>query len=265
MPDRTSLPRLPVLRRWGGAAILLVGLPAIASAADPATDATSKASDPFVIEKRTDKPDGSAALTLGRRLQTELDAKVGVDVGLAAPLTTTPPAEAYLNGWTRQDRSTGVGWANVSVPASSLGWDKAALEARIDPTQDQGKVATTLSRSMPIGDAARVTVSNGYSLTETLAIPGGPPPMSSSKAGPPAPVPPSQSLATEGVVSLDVLSSATTFAAGAKYSSTEDKWLRTLSAEQKFLGGPFSLTGSISERPTGEVDRSIKAGFKSAW
>ncbi len=264
MRGRTPLAGLPVLRRCGGAAILLVGLSAIPAASDPATSGASKAGDSFAIESRTDKPDGSTALTLGRRLQTEWDAKVGVDVGLAPPLTTTPGPEIYLNGTTRQDQSTGAGWANVTVPASALGWEKAAVEARIAPAQDQGKIATTLSRSVPVSDGARLTIRNGYSLSETLASPGGLL-TTPTKAGPPAPLPPGRTLATEGVVSIDVLSSATTFAACAKYSSTDDRWLRTLSAEQKLFGGPFSLTGSISERATGETDRSVKAGFKSTW
>ena len=34
---------------------------------------------------RTDKPDGSSALTVGRRLPTPWEAKVGADVSLAAP------------------------------------------------------------------------------------------------------------------------------------------------------------------------------------
>ena len=34
---------------------------------------------------RTDKPDGSSALTIGRRLPTPWETKVGADVSLAAP------------------------------------------------------------------------------------------------------------------------------------------------------------------------------------
>ena len=39
---------------------------------------------------RTDKPDGSAALTIGRRLPTAWETKVGTDVSLAAPSPTAP-------------------------------------------------------------------------------------------------------------------------------------------------------------------------------
>ena len=266
MPDCPPTPGSPLLRRWSGAAVVLVALPTLAVAADPASpDAKAKGGDPLAIESRTDRPDGSAALTVGRRLQTDWDAKLGVDVGVAPPMSTTPPPDAWLNGWTRQDRSTGVGWANVLLPIAPLGWDKAAIEARVDPAQDQGRLATTLSRSVPLGDDARVTVRNGYSLTETLGGPGAVLVAPTTKAGPPSPVTFGQALATDGGVSLDLLGSATTFAAGARYSTSDEKWLRTLSAEQKLFNTPFSVTGTISERPTGETDRSIKAGIKGNW
>lgn len=265
MPERT-IP--PVVRRWSGATFLLIVL-ATPAWTDPAADKASKSGDAFVIGGRTDKPDGSTAMTVGRRLPTEWETKVGVDFGLAAPLTTTPAPEAYLNGWAQQDRSSGVGWASVAVPATPFGWDKAALEARVDPVQDRSKVATTLTRSVPIGDTAKVTVQQGYSLTETLANPSGAAvplaPSTRSSAPVASPAAPAPTLTTEGQVSLNILSSATTFSAGAKLSSSDDKWLRTLSAEQKLFGGPFSVTGSISERATGETDRSVKAGFKAAW
>jgi len=48
-------------------------------------------------------------------------------------------------------------------------------------------------------------------------------------------------------------------------SSTDDKWLRTLSAEQKLFGGPVSITGSVSETAAGDISKSLKAGFKRSW
>jgi hypothetical protein len=47
---------------------------------------------------RTDRPDGSAALTIGRRLPTEWETKVGTDVSVAAPAGTA--AENLLRGVT---------------------------------------------------------------------------------------------------------------------------------------------------------------------
>jgi hypothetical protein len=271
MPDRTTLPSP---RRWATACALLAAISssvistfAVSTSAwaDSAPDKAKKSGDPFLIGNRSDKPDGSTALTVGRRLPTEWETKVGMDFGLKAPLTTSPTPEAYLDGWAQQDRSSGAGWASIAVPATPFGLDKAAIEARIDPTQDQGRLATTLSRSMPIGDDAKVTLQQGYAWTETLANPAGATLVAPGGTSAPSVSPPTQMLTSESQLSLNLLSTDTTFAAGAKLSSTEDKWLRTLSAEQKLFGGPFSVTGAISERPTGETDKSVKAGFKHAW
>jgi hypothetical protein len=54
-------------------------------------------------------------------------------------------------------------------------------------------------------------------------------------------------------------------ALGANISSTDEKWLPSLSTEQKLFGGPFSVTGSVSETPTGETSKSLTAGFKRQW
>ena len=52
---------------------------------------------------------------------------------------------------------------------------------------------------------------------------------------------------------------------GTNISSTDEKWLPSLSAEQKLFGGPVSVTGSVSETPTGETSKSLTAGFKRQW
>jgi hypothetical protein len=48
-------------------------------------------------------------------------------------------------------------------------------------------------------------------------------------------------------------------------SSSEERPLPSISAEQKLFNSPLSVTGTISQRPTGETDRSIMAGFKKSW
>jgi hypothetical protein len=254
----------PVARRWSGVAAVLLVLTAPVWAgpggSKPGTDDGT-----MLIGTRTDKPDGSTAMTVGRRLPTAWETKVGIDFGLAAPLTTTPAPEAYLNGWAQSDRSSGIAWANIALPATSFGLDKAALEARVDPAHDQGNLATTLSRSVPIGDAARLILQQGYTFSEMLANPAAADTPSAIAAGSGALPSPSHTVTSEGQVSLTFPSSAITFSAGAKMSSTDDKWLRTLSAEQKLFGGPMSLTGAISERATGETDKSVKAAVKYAW
>jgi hypothetical protein len=213
-----------------------------------------------VITRRTDNPDGTTALTLGRRLPTEWETQVGVDMGLDRS-EISPSVESRLDGSWRQDRSSGAGWATLTVPTAPLGWDKTAIEARVDPTQDQGKVSTTLSKSIPLGSTTRLNVKNGYAVTEpipnnigsTLVTPNG------------TPTSPASAVATENSVSLQFLPMATTVSAGATLSSADDRWLRSIGAEQKLFGGPVSVTGTLSERADGAVDGSLKAGFKRQW
>lgn len=44
----------------------------------------------------------------------------------------------------------------------------------------------------------------------------------------------------------------------------DDKWLRRIGAEQKLFGG-VTVTGSVSETPSGFANRSVSAGFKANW
>jgi hypothetical protein len=147
------------------------------------------------------------------------------------------------------DQSTGVAWATITGGQLPLGWDKASIETRVDPSQEQGKVGTTLSRSVPVGDEVSVTLENGVSVTRTL------PHVSA----------PGQSWASSQALRFNILPTDTSVSVGAGISSTEDKWLRSLSAEQKLFGGPVSVTGSVSETSSGDHSKSLRAGFKRTW
>lgn len=194
------------------------------------------------IGSRTDNADGSVAITAGERLPTAWDAKVGVDMAAPATLPDVVPGQAQNHG---------AGWANVAVPAAPIGLDKATIDARVDPVADQGTVSTSLSRSVPIGDSMSITLQNGYAVTQTLANPVG------AEAAP-------RVLSGDGAVRVE-LPTATALSAGASMSSTDERVLPKISAEQKLFGTPLSVTGSISERPTGNTDKSITAGFKHNW
>jgi hypothetical protein len=215
----------------------------------PRARAPAAAAPSAPIGGRNLKADGTVAVSAGQRLPTAWETKVGVDVAAPGRVPDAFAGEA--------DR--GAGWASVLVPAAPVGLDKATIDARVDPNADQGKLSTSLSRSLPIGGGASITLQNGYAVTQTLAAPGGAP------ATPNLPgVAPSRVYAGDGGVRLD-LPSATAFSAGASVSSTDERLLPKVSAEQKLFGTPLSITGSISERSTGETDRSVTAGFKHTW
>jgi hypothetical protein len=200
-------------------------------------------SAPDAIGSRNEKVDGSVSVSAGQRLPTAWETKVGVDVAAPAQMPDAFASRA-------QDR--GSGWANVTVPAAPLGLDKATIDARVDPNADQGKLSTALSRSVPIGGGMSITLQNGYAVTQSLANPNG--------VAAPAP----RAYSGDGAVRLE-LPTATALSAGAKMSSSDERPTPSVSAEQKLFNSPLSVTGTISQRPTGETDRSITAGFKKSW
>ena len=131
------------------------------------------------------------------------------------------------------DQSNGVAWATVTAPGFQfpLGWDQTSIETRVDPSQQQSKVGTTLSRSVPVGENVTATLQNGLAVTSPF---------------------PNATTHDHGWTSnqslrFNVLPTDTSVSLGANISSTDEKWLPSLSAEQKLFGGPFSVTGSVSE------------------
>jgi hypothetical protein len=182
---------------------------------------------------------------------TDWSGKAGVDARKPAiPAADFQPE--HLTAGAIPDQSTGVAWASVTAPGldAPLGWDKTSIETRLDPSQEQGRVGTTLSRSVPVGENFSVTLQNGVAVTRTL---------------PSVAQPPSQSWASSQAVRFNILPTDTTLSVGANISTTDEKWLRTLSAEQKLFGGPVSITGTVSESASGEASKSLKAGFKRTW
>ena len=82
-----------------------------------------------------------------------------------------------------------------------------------------------------------------------------------------APVPASAghtAYATEQSAQFGITETGTSFSAGQTLSTTDEKWLRRIGAEQKIVGG-FNISGSIAETPLGIANKSISAGFKQSW
>jgi hypothetical protein len=63
---------------------------------------------------------------------------------------------------------------------------------------------------------------------------------------------------------LSITDTGTSFTAGQTLSSTDDKWLRKIGAEQKLFDG-VSLSASVGETPQGATNKSLSAGFKRSW
>jgi hypothetical protein len=102
-----------------------------------------------------DKPNGSAALSVKQPLSPFWDARIGADMTVARqPGTLTASellSEKLANGGS-EPQSSGTAWAAITAPGVGSIWDKTAIEARVDPSQEQSKLGTSLSKSLPLSE-----------------------------------------------------------------------------------------------------------------
>jgi hypothetical protein len=204
-----------------------------------------------------DKANGSAAVSVKQPLSTFWDARIGADMNVVNQPSTLTNADLLRQKFAPDappSQSTGTAWAAVTAPGLGSIWDKTAIEARIDPAQDQSKLDTSLSKSLPLwSDQYSLTLQNGYnvvqqSLAPVVGITGHP----------------ARNYQTEQSAKLSITDTGTSFVAGQSLSSTDEKWLRKIGAEQK-LFGDVSIAGAVSETPQGATNRSLTAGFKHSW
>ena len=202
------------------------------------------------------KPNG-AALSVKQPLWSFWDTRVGADMNVVNQPSTTTSSDLLRQKFSpdgQPSQSGGTAYAAVTAPGAGPIWDNTAIEARVDPAQEQSKLGTSLSKSLPLdGDHVSLTVQDGYNVTEqSLAPTVGP-------SGHPA-----RNYQTDQSAKLSIADSGTSFIAGQSMSSTDEKWLRKIGAEQK-LFGDVSVAGTISETPQGATNRSLTAGFKHSW
>jgi len=224
-----------------------------ASKARPAPRADTGA-DPSWSSK--DKPNGSAAVSVKQPVSPFLDARVGADmtvVNQSQTLTSSDLLRQKFSADAPPSQSSGTAWAAITAPGVASIWDKTAVEARLDPSQEQSKLGTSLSKSLPLNEQYSLTLQNGYNVVQQGVVP----------------VPgivgrPVRNYQTEQSAKLSITDTGTSFIAGQTLSSADEKWLRKIGAEQK-LFGDFIISGSIGETAQGTSNKSLTAGFKHSW
>jgi hypothetical protein len=196
-----------------------------------------------------------AALSVKQPLSPFWDTRVGADMNVVRQQQTLTAsdllAEKLSNGG--QTQSSGAAWAAVTAPGAGSIWDKTAIEARVDPSQDTSRLGTSLSKSVPFGEQTSITLQNRYDVIQQGAAPI--PGMVGHSA---------RAHEVDQSAKLSITDTGTSLIAGQTLSSSDDKWLRKLGAEQKLFGG-VSVSGSIGETPQGTPNKSISAGFKKSW
>jgi hypothetical protein len=201
-----------------------------------------------------DKSNGSAGVSVKQPLSPFWDTRIGADMTVVRQPTTMSEllAEKATNGGS-DPQSSGSAWAAITAPGVNVIWDKTAVEARVDPSQEQSKLGTSLSKSLSLSDQYSLTLQNGYNVIQQGIVP----------------VPgiigrPSRSYETDQSAKLSIDDTGTSFSAGQTLSSADDRWLRRIGAEQKLFGG-VSISGSIGETALGTTSKSLTAGFKQSW
>ncbi len=192
-----------------------------------------------------------SAVSVKQPISPVLDLQVGADMTVVRQPQTLAEllAEKAGNGG-NEPQSSGAAWASASAGGVASIWDKTTLEARIDPSQDQGKLGTSLSKSLALGEQYSLTLQNGYNMIQGF----GPVPGAAGRT----------SYETEQSAKFGVADTGTTFSAGRSLSTLDDQWLGRIGAEQKIVGG-FNVSASIAETPLGIANKSVTAGFKKSW
>jgi hypothetical protein len=231
---------------------------------DPASAGNPKASDPKAKRAVQDGAASSwssrdtangAALSVKQAVSPFWDTRVGADLNVVRQrqaLTASDLLAEKLAGG-GQTQSSGAAWAAMTAPGLSSIWDQTAIEARVDPSQDQSRLGTSLSKSVRLSEQTSITLQNGTNVIQqgVAPIPG-----ITGRAA--------RNYALDQSARLSIADTGTSLIAGQTLSSTDDKWLRKIGAEQKLFGG-VSVTGSIGETPQGAANKSISAGFRKSW
>jgi hypothetical protein len=197
---------------------------------------------------------GSSAVSVKQSVSPFWDTRVGADMTVAREPTTMSEllAEKTANGGSLP-QSGGSAWAAITAPGAGPVWDKTAVEARVDPSAEQSKLGTSISKQVPIDDATSLTLSNGYNVTQqgTVPVPG----IATRQE---------RTYQTEQSAKVELSETGTSFSAGQTLSTSDDRWLRKVGAEQK-LFGDVSVSGSVGETAQGTINKSISAGIKKSW
>jgi hypothetical protein len=203
-----------------------------------------------------DKPNGVADLSVKQPLSPFWDARVGADMTVVHQPQTLTSADLVRQRFSpdaQPSQSSGTAWAAITAPGVGSIWDKTAIEARVDPGQEQSKLGTSLSKTVPLSEQYSLTLQNGYNVIQhgIMPVPG-------------VTAHSTRNYEVDRSAKLSITDTGTSFIAGQSLSSTDDKWLSKVGAEQKLFDG-VTISGTIGETPLGTANKSLTAGFKRSW
>ncbi|MDA9423940.1 hypothetical protein [Bradyrhizobium sp. CCBAU 53380] len=197
---------------------------------------------------------GSSAVTVKQSVFSFWDTRIGADMTVTSEPRTMSEllAQKAANGGSLP-QSSGSAWAAATAPGAGSIWDETAVEARIDPGAEQSRIGASLTKSVPLSDDTSLTLQNGYSVNQqgTTAVPG---------IGGHI----TRNYETDQTAKVTLTDTGTSISAGQTLSTTDDKWLRKVGAEQKLFDN-VTVSGSVGETSQGAISKSLTAGFKKSW
>ncbi len=197
---------------------------------------------------------GSSAVTVKQSVFSFWDTRIGADMTVTSEPRTMSEllAQKAANGGSLP-QSSGSAWAAATAPGAGAIWDKTAVEARVDPGAEQSKIGASLTKSVPLSSDYSLTLQNGYSVNQqgTTAVPG---------IGGHI----TRNYETDQTARVTLTDTGTSITAGQTLSTTDDKWLRKVGAEQKLFDN-ITVSGSVGETSQGAINKSLTAGFKKSW
>jgi hypothetical protein len=202
-----------------------------------------------------ERANGTSAVSVKQSITPFWDTRIGADMTVArqgAATTSELLSEKLANGGSLP-QSSGTAWAAITAPGVASIWDQTSVEARVDPGTEQSRLGTSLRKSLPISEQYSLTLKNDYNLIQQGIVP----------------VPgiishPARSHVTDQSARLSITDTGTSLIAGQTLSTSDDKWLRKVGAEQRLFDG-VTISGSIGETPSGNANASLSAGFKRSW
>ena len=235
--------------------LLNVDASTLTGAAPNRSGASKGAADVAAAWSANERANGTSAVSVKQSISPFWDTRIGADMTVARQGTATTSellSEKLANGGSLP-QSSGTAWAAITAPGVASIWDKTTVEARVDPGSEQSRLGTSLSKSLPLSEQYSVTLKNDYNLIQQGLVP----------------VPgivshPARSYETDQSARLSIADTGTSFIAGQTLSTSDDKWLRKVGAEQKLFDG-VTISGSIGETPSGAASKSLSAGFKRSW
>src|SRR5215510_14416979 len=122
----------------------------------------------------TARGNGASSVSVKQSISPFWDTRIGADMTVVNPAPGTTSGDVLrqkISPNAPPENSSGSAWAAISAPGVGSIWDKTAVEARVDPTAEQGKLGTVITKSVPLSDGYSLILQNGYNVIQQGFVP----------------------------------------------------------------------------------------------